>query len=106
MPDRENEKNIFGGQPTVLGDASVTAARQNELTPSHFSGPPQERMVGQQLKSSAHALNLLARLFGVLRRDEIKQPLEIGERSAGYFDRRHARAFGGRALAPAARAAR
>jgi hypothetical protein len=42
----------------------------------------------------------------ILGGDEVKEPFEVGERSLGYFDRRHARALGRRALAPDARAAR
>jgi hypothetical protein len=44
--------------------------------------------------------------LGILGGDEVKEPFEVGERSLGYFDRRHARALGRRALAPDARAAR
>lgn len=106
MPNRENENDVLGRQPTVLRDVSVTATRKNEFPPSVFRRPSEERMVGKQLKRFSHAKNLLARLFGVLCCNEIKQPFEISERSLSYFDRRHARALGRRALTPVARAAR
>ena len=38
--------------------------------------------------------------------DEVKESLELGERTLGYFDGRHARALGRRAMAPVARAVR
>lgn len=63
-------------------------------------------MVGKQLKHLSHAENLFARLFRVLGRNKIKQPFEISERFLSYFDRRHARALGRRALTPVARAAK
>jgi hypothetical protein len=44
--------------------------------------------------------------LGVLGSDEVKEPFEISQRSSSYFDRRHARALGRRALAPDARAVR
>jgi hypothetical protein len=42
----------------------------------------------------------------VLVSDEVKEPFEIGQRFLSYFDRRHARALGRRALAPDARVVR
>ena len=63
-------------------------------------------MIGQELKSLAHAQDLFAGLVGIFRGDEIKESLKVDERSLGYFDRRHARALGRRALAPDARAVR
>jgi hypothetical protein len=62
-------------------------------------------MIGQELKSLSHAQNLFTRLLGILGGDKVKEPFEVGKRSLGYFDRRHARALGRRALAPDARAA-
>ena len=63
-------------------------------------------MIDKKLEGSSHTQNLFARLLGVLGNDEIKEPLEVGECSLSYFDRRHARALGRRALAPDARAAK
>jgi hypothetical protein len=44
--------------------------------------------------------------LGILSGDEVKEPFEVSKRLLSYFDRRHARALGRRALAPDARAAR
>ena len=56
-------------------------------------------MIGQELKGPSHAQNLFTSLLGVLGGDEVEEPFKVGERSLGYFDRRHARALGRRALA-------
>jgi len=63
-------------------------------------------MIGWELKSLSYAQDLFARFWGVLGSDEVKEPFEVSERSLRYFDRRHARALGRRALAPDARAVR
>jgi hypothetical protein len=63
-------------------------------------------MIGQELKGLSNAQDLFTRLLGILGGDEVKEPFEVGERSLGYFDRRHARALGRRALTPVARAAK
>lgn len=106
VPNRQNQYDVFGRKPTVLRDITVTAARKDELAPPLFGRPPEQRMVGKQLKRLADADDLFARPLGVLDRNEVEQPLEISERSLGYFDRRHARAFGRRAFTPEARAAK
>jgi hypothetical protein len=102
----KNEDDVFGREPTVLRDIPVTAAREDELAPTLFSGPPEERMISQELKSLSHAQNLFTRFLGTLGGDEVKEPFEVSKRSLSYFDRRHARALGRRVLAPDARAAR
>jgi len=102
----KNEDDVFGREPTVLRDVPVTAAREDELASTLFSGPPEERMISQKLKSLSHAQNLFTRLLGILGGDEVKEPFEVSKRFLSYFDRRHARALGRRALAPDARAAR
>ena len=102
----KNEDTVFGREPTVLRDVPVTAAREDELASTLFSGPPEERMISQELKSPSHAQNLFTRLLGILGGDEVKEPFEVSKRFLSYFDRRHARALGRRALAPDARAAR
>jgi hypothetical protein len=58
-------------------------------------------MIGQELKSLSYAQNLFTRLLGMLGGDAVKERFEVGKRSFGYFDRRHARALGRCALAPA-----
>src|ERR1700730_5471245 len=102
----KNEADVFGREPTVLRDVPVTAAREDELASTLFSGPPEERMISQELKSLSHAQNLFTRLLGILGGDEVNEPFEVSNRLLSYFDRRHARALGRRALAPDARAAR
>lgn len=102
----KNEDDVFGREPTVLRDVPVTAAREDELASPLFSGPSEERMISQKLKSLSHAQNLFTRLSGILGGDEVKEPFEVSKRFLSYFDRRHARALGRRALAPDARAAR
>ena len=106
MPDGQDENNVFRWKPTILRDIPVTAARENELAPTLLGRPTKERMIGQQLKGLSHAQNLFARFLGILGGNEVEEPLEVGKRCFGYFDRRHARALGRRALAPDARAAR
>ena len=61
-------------------------------------------MIGQELKCLSYAQDLFTRLLGILGGDEVKEPFEVGERPSRYFDRRHARALGRRALVPDARA--
>ena len=63
-------------------------------------------MIGQELQSLSNAQDLFTRLLQILGGDEVKEPFEVSERPLGYFDRRHARALGRRALAPDARAAK
>jgi len=63
-------------------------------------------MIRQKLECLAHAEDLLARPLRAFSGDIVEESLEVGERSPGYFDRRHVRALGRRALAPDARAAR
>jgi len=102
----KNEDTVFGREPTVLRDVPVTAAREDELASTLFSGPPEERMISQELKSPSHAQNLFTCPLGILGGDEVKEPFEVSKRLSSYFDRRHGRALGRRVLMPAARAAR
>ena len=102
----QNEDDVFGRKPSVLCDVSITAAREDEFAPARLSGSPEQRMIRQELERLADAQNLLKCSLRVFGGDEVKESLEVGERAMGYFDRRHARALGRRALAPDARAAR
>ena len=61
-------------------------------------------MIGQELQSLSNAQDLFTRLLQILGGDEVKEPFKVGERPLRYFDRRHARAFGRRALVPDTRA--
>ena len=63
-------------------------------------------MIRKELKSLSHAQDPFARFLGVLGSDEVKEAFEVRERSLRYFDRRHARVLGRRALAPDALAVR
>jgi len=102
----KDQNDIFGRQPAVFRDISVATAREDEFPPAILCGLSKQRMVAKKLKSLTHAQNLFACLLGVLGANEVKEPFEIGKCPLGYFDRRHARALGRRALTPDARAAR
>ena len=106
MTNRQDEDDVFGGKPSILRDVSVTAARENELAPALLSASPEQRMIRQQLERLADAHNLFACFSRIFGGDEVKESLEVGERALSYFDGRHARALGRRALAPDARAVR
>ena len=102
----QDEDDIFGRKPSILGDVSVTAAREDEFAPALLSGSPEQRMIRKELKRLADAQNLFTCSLRVFGGDEVKESLEVGKRSLSYFDGRHARALGRRVLAPDARAVR
>lgn len=63
-------------------------------------------MFRQELERLAYAQNLLKRSLRVFGGDEVKESLDVGERTLGYSAGRHARALGRRPLELDARAVR
>jgi hypothetical protein len=45
MSNRENQHDIFGGDPTVFRDVAKPATRQYQLTPAVFGLAAQQRMI-------------------------------------------------------------
>ena len=84
----------------------MAPAPEHQLAPPVFSRAPQEGVLREQLERPADAEKDLPGALGVVLGEELEEPLEIGERSRGYFDARHARALGRRVFFPARRAAR
>ena len=101
----QNEHDVFVSKPSVLCDVSVTTARQDEFARGLLSGSHEQRIICQ-LERLADAQNLLKRSLRVFGGDEVKESLEVGERTLSYFDGRHAQALGRRASTPDARAVR
>ena len=98
MPNRQNQHGVLTRKPTILGDISVASAREDELPPTLLGFTTQQWMIGQQLEGATHAQELFAGADGVLFSDEIEEALQIPQGTVGYFDARHARALGRRAL--------
>ena len=48
MPDGENQDDVVGGQPTVLCDVPVPAARQDQLATAVFCEATEQRVLGEQ----------------------------------------------------------
>jgi len=106
VADGQNQYSILCGKPTVFRDVPVAATRKDQLPPALLGTPTEQRMIGEQLEHLSHARDLFDRFTGVLSRNEVKKSLEVGEGPLSYFDRRHRRALGRRALTPDARAVR
>ncbi len=106
MAHGDNEDDFVGRKPPVLRDIAVTAPRENEFATAVLGKSAEQRMIREQLESPADARQSFARAFRVVKRNEIEQPLEVGERSFGYLDPRQGRDRGRRTFRPARRASR
>ena len=104
MTNSEDEHDVLGRKPAILGDVSVPAARKDELATALLRSSPEQRMLRDQLERLADAQDLLTCFSRVLESDEVTEPFEVRERPLRYFDGRHARALGRRAFMPDARA--
>jgi len=100
MPDRQNQHDVLGRQPTLFRYVTALASRQHELQPT------QQRVVRENLECRSYARGLRQRPLGIGFGDEIEQALQVAGRTGGYFDARHERARGRRAFSPAILAAR
>jgi len=65
MPDRQNQRDVFGRQPTVFRDVIVLAARKHELPPTFVGHPTQQRVVRENLECRSHARELRQRPPGI-----------------------------------------
>ena len=101
MPYREDQHEILGRQPTILGDVAVPATRQHEFAPTILRDPTQQRVIRKNLESRPHARDLRQRAIGIDFSNEIEQALQIAERPGAYFDARQERARGRRGFLPA-----
>lgn len=72
MSNRENQHDIFGGDPTVFRDVAKPATRQYQLTPAVFGLAAQQRMIREQFESSPNAEHPLTRKFWVVVRKEVE----------------------------------
>lgn len=106
MSHCENQHDIVGRHPAIFRHVAELTARQYQFPAPVFSLAAQQRMIRKDLEGSPNAEHPLAREFWVVVCKKIEEPLEIGERSSGYLDVRHARARGRRTPFPAARASR
>ena len=106
MPDRQDQHDVLGRQPTVLGDVTVPATRQHEFASTVFGHTTEQRVVRQDLECRSYARELRQRPIGIGFGDRIKKALQVAERSGGYFDARHERARGRRGFLPPILAAR
>jgi len=106
MPDRQDQHDILGGQPTVFCDVAIPAARQYEFAPPFLRHATQQWMIRENLECGPQARNQGYRLPGINIGDEVEQSLQVTQRPNAYFDARHERARGRRGLLPATLAAR
>jgi len=106
MPDGENQDDVVGGQPTVLCDVPVPAARQDQLATAVFCDATEQRVLGEQSERCMYARGLFSRPLRIAPGDAVEHSFEIAERARGYFDARHERARGRRRFLPRIRAAR
>ncbi len=101
MPDRQDQHDILGRQPTILCNVAVTAARQHELASAILRCPTEQRVIRQDFESCPYARDLRQRPSGIDLGNEIEQTLQIAQRPGAYFDARHERARGRRGFLPA-----
>lgn len=106
MPNRQDEYDFVGREPSVLRHIAMATAREHEFTPPVFRDATEERMVCKQLERFTNAQELNTGTLRIVSRDEIDEPLEIRKRSLSYFDARHPRARGRRVFFPETRASR
>jgi hypothetical protein len=106
MPNRQNEHDVIGREPSVFRNVAMAAAREHELPSPVLCAATKERMVCQQLECFTNAQESFACSARIVMRHKIEEPLEVREGSIRYFDARHERARGRRAFFPATRAAR
>jgi hypothetical protein len=106
MPDRQDQHDILGRQPTVLGDVTVPATRQHEFASTVFGHTTEQQVVRQDLECRSYAREPRQRPLGVGLGDEVEQALQVTERTDGSFDARHERARGRRGFLPPILAAR
>jgi hypothetical protein len=77
MPDGQDQHDVFCGEPAILGDVAVAAARKYELAAALLGFATQQRVVGQQFERAAHTQELFAGAGGILFGDEVEETLEI-----------------------------
>jgi hypothetical protein len=106
MPNRQNEHDVIGREPSVFRNVAMAAAREHELPSPVLCAATKERMVCQQLDCFTNAQESFACSARIVIRNKIEESLEVREGSIRYFDARHERARGRRAFFPATRAAR
>jgi len=103
VSNSQDQDDIFGGQPAVLGNVAVATAREDKFPPALLGLTTQQRVIRQQFERAAHANHLLSGSRRILFGDEIEEALQIRQRAFAYFDARHARPLGRRAFVPATR---
>lgn len=106
MSDSQDQHDILGRQPTILGDVAVLATGQHEFASTILRYPTQQRVIRQDFESCPYARDLRQRPIGFNFGNEIEQALQIAERPGTYFDARHERARGRRGFLPATLSAR
>ena len=101
MPDRQDQHDILGRQPTILCDVAVPATGKHEFASTILRYPTQQRVIRQNFEGCPYARHLRQRPIGIDFGNEIEQALQVAERPGAYFDARHERARGRRGFLPA-----
>jgi len=71
MPDRQDQHDVLGRQPTILRDVAVLATRQHEFAPTIFRQSTQQRVIRKNLECRPYARELRQRPPGISFSHEI-----------------------------------
>ena len=95
MTHGEDQHDILGGEPALLGNVPVATAQEDQPSATVFGSPAEQRMIREEFKRLVHAQHVAAYLGGVFRTDDVEQALEVGERlrapGSGVRPRRRSR---------------
>lgn len=106
VPNRQDEDTFVGGKPAVERHVRTSAVGHDQFPAPLLDRAADQGMTFQNHYRFTNPLNGLQRLGRIAVRDELEDPLDIGERPRTQPDLRHVFGRGRRALSPRARASR
>ena len=106
MPHREHENRVDRGDPAVERQVSLRSPAHDQFPPARLDLPADQRVPLENQHTVTEAVHRLQRPLRIGRRNELEDPLQIGECASTQDDARHAFMRGRRAVLPERRASK